>query len=120
MLLASVETQHLKRGTHSLFSNARHNGYRALWHKRDAVGSRPGLENRLSFQCQRIDPGDARRSPVGHEDHAFGRDDTGRFRETRQRRDVPAFVMVDHLDAVSTGVRDEDTPALWIEGAVIE
>jgi hypothetical protein len=47
-------------------------------------------------------------------------DDTGRFRETRQRRDVPAFVMVDHLDAVSTGVRDEDTPALWIEGAVIE
>jgi hypothetical protein len=28
--------------------------------------------------------------------------------------------MVDHLDAIARGVRDEDTPALRIEGGVIE
>ncbi len=33
---------------------------------------------------------------------------------------MPAGIVVDHLDAIASGVRNEDTPAPRVEGGVIE
>jgi hypothetical protein len=33
---------------------------------------------------------------------------------------MPAGVVVDHLDAIARGVRNEDAPALRIEGGVVK
>jgi hypothetical protein len=47
-------------------------------------------------------------------------DRAGRARKSRQCCEMPAGVVVDHLDAVARGMRDEDAPALRIEGGVIK
>ncbi len=47
-------------------------------------------------------------------------DGAGHARKSRQRRKVPAGVVVDHLNAIARGVRNEDSPALRIEGGVIK
>jgi hypothetical protein len=47
-------------------------------------------------------------------------DGAGDARKSRQRCDVPAGVVVDHLDAIARGVGNEDAPAVGIEGGVIE
>ena len=48
------------------------------------------------------------------------RDNACSFRESRQRGDVPAGVVIDHLDAVATRMRYENAAALRIEGTMIE
>src|SRR4029077_18018997 len=44
----------------------------------------------------------------------------GHARKSRQRNEVPAGVVVDHLDAIARCVCNEDSPALHIEGGVIK
>src|SRR5256885_1399610 len=110
----------MKRRTGGLVPDAGRNGDASLRYDRDAVRSRSGLENCLRFQRRCVDPSQACGSAIGNEDYTFGGDDAGRFLESRQGRDMRAAIVVDHLDAVPSGVRDEDTPALRIERAVIE
>ena len=117
---AAIETERMKSWAGGVVPDASRNGEAALRHDCDAVRPRTRPEDRLRFQRQRVDPGKACGAPVGDEDHAFGGDDAGRFGKARQGRDVRAGVVIDHLDAVPSGVRDEDAPALRIERAVIE
>jgi len=44
----------------------------------------------------------------------------GRFGESRKCRDVRARIVIDHLDTVAPGVRNERRRGSSIEGAVIE
>ena len=55
----------------------------------------------------------------GHMPH-FMRHNTRRLGKTRQRRDVPAGVVIDDLEAIPSRMGDEDAAALAIERAVIE
>src|SRR5436309_529903 len=106
----------MKRWTVGLIPDASRNGDAALRHDSNAVRSRPRFENRLRFQRQRVDPSQACSSAIGDQDYSFGGDDAGRLLESRQSRDVRAAIMIDHVDAITSRVRDEDTPAFRIEG----
>ena len=63
---------------------------------------------------------DAGAAAVGYQYLSVVGDGAGHAGKSRQRRDVSAGVVVDHLDAVARGVCNEDAPALRIECGVIE
>ena len=89
-------------------------------HDGDAVGLEACSENGAGFEACRIDPGQARRSAVGHQNLSVVGDDSGRFRKALQGRDMLARVVIDDLDAAAAGVRHEDTAGFGVEGAMIE
>ena len=89
-------------------------------HDHRAIRSRAGLEGGTGFQGVGIEQRDAGAAAVGDQDLSVVGDRAGHARKSRQRCDVPAGVVVDHLDAIARGVGNEDAPALRIEGGVIE
>jgi hypothetical protein len=85
-----------------------------------AVRTRAGLEGGTCFLAAGIEQRDAGAATVGDQDLSVVSDGAGHARKSRQRRKVPAGVVVDHLYAIARGVCNEDTPALRIEGGVIK
>ncbi|MCA0245140.1 MAG: hypothetical protein LCH93_00795 [Proteobacteria bacterium] len=47
-------------------------------------------------------------------------DDTCGVWKSLQRRNVAAAIVIDHLDLIPTGMRDEYSPGRRVESAVIE
>ena len=84
------------------------------------IRSPAGLVRGARFQRAGIEQRDAGAAAVGDQYLPVVGDGAGHARKSRQRREVLAGVVVDHLDAVARGVRNEDAPALCIEGGVIE
>ena len=79
-----------------------------------------GLVRGARFQRAGIEQRDAGAAAVGDQYLSVVGDGAGHAGKPRQRRQVPAGIVVDHFEAVARGVRDEDAPALGIEGGVIE
>lgn len=67
-----------------------------------------------------VQPTDGRRAAVGGEDLAVIGNRAGNAGKSRQGRDVPLAVVIDHLQAIARGVRDEDAAGFGIERGVIE
>src|SRR5882672_12127175 len=117
---AIAQSKKLQRRRFSFVADARCDREAGSGHDHSAVRSRAGLEQGTRFQGAGIKKGHAGAATVGYQDLSVVSDGTGHARKSRQRRKVPAGVVVDHLDAIARGVCNEDTPALRIEGRVIK
>jgi hypothetical protein len=120
VMCAAVKADNMERGAVALISDTGGDRQLLPGHDRDTIRPRTHFENVPRFQAARIDGSQACGAAVGDQDHAVVCDNTGGFREPRQRCDMLAGVVLDDLDAVAAGVRHENAAALWIEGAVIE
>ena len=119
-MVAIVQSVELQRRRFSVDADAGGDSEAGSRDDHGTIRSPAGLERGARFQCAGIEQGDAGAAAVGDEDLSVVGDGAGHAGKSRQRRKVPAGVVVDHLDAVARGVRDEDAPALRIEGGVIK
>ena len=87
---------------------------------RDAVRSRPGIQERSGFPGARIDPSQTGAATVRHQRVAFGSNNARRFGKARQRDKVLAAVSVDHLKGIPGGVRDEDAARRGFKSPMVE
>jgi hypothetical protein len=87
---------------------------------RDAIRSRPGIQNPPGFQRSRIDPGQAGASAIRDQHTAFAGDDARCFRKAVQCSKVLAGVGINHLEAVSSRVCNENAAGLGFESPVVE
>jgi hypothetical protein len=85
-----------------------------------AVRPWPRWEYGLDFIGRGVQPGDGRGAAIGCQDLPVIGDRTRNTGKPRQRRDVPLGVVVDHLDAIARGVRDEHAAGPGIERGVVE
>jgi hypothetical protein len=85
-----------------------------------AVGPWPRWECGFEFVGRGVQPGDCRGTAIGGQDLAVIGDRTRDTRKPRQCRDMLLPVVVDDLDAIALGVRDEDAPGFWVERGVVE
>ena len=83
-------------------------------------GRGPDLECRLGLERRGVEPSHARSTPIGGQNFSVVGDGAGNARKSWQRRDVLLGVVVDDLDAVARGVRDEHAPGFGIERGMIE
>jgi hypothetical protein len=87
---------------------------------RYAVRPPSAFEDALRFISRGIEPRHACAAAVGGEDLSIVGDRSGDARKSRQRRDVSPRVVVDHLDAIARGVRDEHAARPGIERCVVK
>src|SRR5262249_44514319 len=120
VLLASVESHHVKLGPLSPITDAGGNREAPRRRNRDAIRLGTSLEDGPRLKAGRINKSQACRPAVGDDDNPVVGDNAGGFWEARQCCDMPPCLVVDHLDAVAPRMRDEDAAALRIEGPMIE
>ena len=118
--LAIAQSEKLQRRRFSVDADAGGNSKAGSGDDHGTIRSPAGLVRGARFQRAGIEQRDAGAAAVGDQDLSVIGDRAGHARKSRQCCEMPAGVVVDHLDAVARGVRDEDAPALRIEGGVIE
>src|SRR6202165_1427710 len=119
-MFAIAQSEELQRRRFSVVADAGGDREAGSGHDRSAVRSRAGLEHGSGFQVAGIKQRDTGAAAVGYQDLSVVGDSAGHARKSRQRCNVPAGVVVYHLDAIARGVCNEDAPAGRIEGGVIE
>src|SRR6266851_9758901 len=88
--------------------------------ERDPVRSRARVQHGARFQCAGVNPCQSWCTAIGNEHVPVVGYDARRFRKAVQCGEMAASVVINHLDAVSRGMRYKNTPGLWIKGAMVE
>ncbi len=84
------------------------------------LGRAPVLKVAVVLSVSASTHGNARRAAIGDDDLPVIDHGPGRARKSRQGREVPARIVVDHLDAVARRMGDEHAPGFRVERGVIE
>src|SRR5882672_10899975 len=119
-MVAILQSKKLQRRRFSVDADAGCNSKTGSGDDHGTIRAPASLVRGARFQSAGIEQGDAGAAAVGDEYLPVVGYGAGGARKSRQRCDVPAGVVVDHLDAIARSVRDEDAPALRIEGGVIK
>ena len=98
-LPAIVQPECVQRRSFPVVADAGDNPERKALDDGRAVRPCAGLEHGLGFERRSIQPGEACRAAIGDENFTVVGDGAGDTRKSRQRRDVFARIVIDHLDA---------------------
>ena len=118
--LAPIELQDLELGATGFVANAGNDRQASLRYDRNAVRPPAGVEHAPCLQRAAIDPDQACCSAICDEDVACISDHARRFWKALQRCEVAIPVMINDLETVSGGVRDEDAARFRLERAMVE
>jgi hypothetical protein len=119
-MFAIIHSEKLQRRYFSIVTDAGRDREPGSGDDHSSIRSPAGLIRGPGFQGAGIEQGYTRAPTVGDENLSIIGDRAGHAWKSRQRCDVPPGIVANHLDAVARGVRNEDAPALRIEGGVIE
>jgi hypothetical protein len=86
----------------------------------NAVGARPGRQDRPYLQRRAIKPCETRVAAVSDQYLPVIRNNSRSLFEASQTCEVACSVVIDDFEAIACRVRDEDPPGLRIESIMIE
>jgi hypothetical protein len=114
------EVDHLELGAACVIIDASGHREARPGDDRDTVGSRGGFKPRILLERRCIQPHQFRGSAIGHQNLPGIGDHSSGFRKALQARDMAPRLGIDHLEAVASGMRNEDAARRGLKGAMVK
>ena len=119
-MAAVLEAEQMQRRRVAIVADAGGYSDTAALDDRRTIRPRTALEHGPGFERRGVQPRNACRTAVGGKDFSVVGDGAGHAPKSRQCRDVPLGIVVDHLDAIARGVGYEDPPGLRVKRRVVK